>query len=404
MPNRTPAKIIIFSVLIVGVAIGFGGGFIFAKATGSEWGMVKEFPNIVKVLGETEPTFDLLKEGVEVINAKYANGVTEKDLIYGAMKGMVEALGDPYTVFMEPPDAKIFKDNVGGAFEGIGAEIGVRDGVLTVISPLKDSPAERAGLKAGDKILKVDETETADLSLDAAVQIIRGPKGTTVVLTVAREGNEENLEISIVRDTIKIPNIKFEEKEDDIAYIQLYHFTEKATKDFRDTADEVLRSDAKRIILDLRNNPGGFLEVAVDIAGWFLDPGLTVVTEDRGGKGENEVYRTDGSAGLLEYPLVILVNQGSASASEILAGALRDHRGVILVGEKTFGKGSVQELTSLSDKSSIKITVAKWLTPNGVSIQEDGLMPDFEVKMTQEILDLDGDVQLEKAIEKVKEL
>lgn len=408
MPDRTSGKIILLALFTIGiaVAIGFGGGFVFGKAATSERGIVEELPRFIDVFGEKNPTFDLLREGVEVISEKYVNGtdVTEEDLVYGAMKGMVEALGDPYSVFLEPPDAKMFREDVGGAFEGIGAEIGMRDGMLTVISPLKGSPAENAGLTAGDQILQVDDTETANLSLDAAVQMIRGQKGTTVVLVVAREGKEESFEISIVRDTIKIPNIVLEEKEGGIAYIQLYHFTEKASKDFRDTAEEVLRSDATRIVLDLRNNPGGFLEVSVDIAGWFLEPNLTVVTEDRGGKGKNNSYRTDGSAGLLDYPLVILVNRGSASASEILAGALRDHRGVTIVGEKTFGKGSVQELTNLSDKSSIKITVAKWLTPNGISIQEDGIEPDVVIEMTQEILDSEGDVQLEKAIEVVKGL
>jgi len=332
--------------------------------------------------------------------------ITEKELIYGAMDGILKALGDPYSVFFPPPDAKVFKEDVGGSLEGIGAEIGIRNKVLTVIAPLKNSPAEQAGLKAGDIILYVDDTDTKDLSLDGAVQIIRGPKGTVVVLTVTRDGEDEKLKISITRDKIKIPNLKWElkGKDADIAYIALYHFTETASDDFRDIAREILDSSAKKIILDLRNNPGGYLEVAVDIAGWFLDPDLIVVTEDHKGRQENKLYRTHGSAALSGYPLVVLVNGGSASASEILAGALRDHKNIKLIGETTFGKGSVQELTNLSDKSSIKITVAKWFTPNGISIDGSGLDPDVIIEMTNKIYEERGDVQIEKAIEVVSAL
>ena len=402
-----PKKILNITFLIIAIAVGFGGGFIFGKATTSEngiFGITKELQGLERILSN-EPTFDLLSEGVAIIKTKYVDSgdITEKELIYGAMDGILRALGDPYSVFFPPPDAKIFKEDVGGAFEGIGAEIGIRDKVLTVISPLKDSPAEKAGLKAGDIILYVDDTETKDLSLDGAVQIIRGPKGTEVVLTVTRDGEDEDLKISIIRDKIKIPNLKWELKGEDrdIAYIALYHFTENASDDFRDIAREVLDSSAKKIILDLRNNPGGYLEVAVDIAGWFLDSDLVVVTEDHKGKAENKIYTTYGSAALSGYPLVILINGGSASASEILAGALRDHKNIKLVGETTFGKGSVQELANLSDKSSIKITVAKWLTPNGISIEDNGLEPDVIIEMTSKIYEEHGDVQIEKAIEVV---
>jgi carboxyl-terminal processing protease len=402
--------ILIITPLIITLAIGFGGGFIFGKANVSEngiSGIQEELKGLERILSK-EPTFDLLNEGIAVIKTKYVDSgdITEKELIYGAMDGILKALGDPYSVFFPPPDAKIFKEDVGGAFEGIGAEIGIRDKVLTVISPLKDSPAEKAGLKSGDIILYVDDTETQDLSLDEAVKIIRGPKDTQVVLTVSRKGEEEDLKISIIRDKIKIPNLKWELKgeDKDIAYIALYHFSETASDDFGDIVREVLNSSAKKIILDLRNNPGGFLEVSVDIAGWFLEPDLVVVTEDHKGKAENKIYTTRGSAVLLEYPLVVLINEGSASASEILAGALRDHRNIKLVGETTFGKGSVQELTNLSDKSSIKITVAKWLTPNGLSIEDNGLEPDVTIEMTQKIYEDQGDVQIEKAIEVVSAL
>jgi len=407
MPKKTPSKILLFALLIFVLSAGFGGGFVFGRAKSAENGSsaLSELIDLKRFLSK-EPTFDLLQEGIDVINQKYVDSgkVSKKDLIYGAMHGILGSLDDPYSVFMPPEDAKTFKDDVNGKFEGIGAEIGMRDDALTVISPLKGSPAEKAGLKAGDKILYVDETETKNLSLDEAVKIIRGPKGTKVVLTVQREGVDDDFKISIIRDTIRIPNTAWEIKDGKIAYISLYHFTETASDDFAAAANKIIGSDAEKIVLDLRNNPGGFLEVAVDIAGWFLDDGLKVVTEDHGGKGDNKVYTSHGNAALKDYPLVVLVNKGSASASEILAGVLRDHRGVKLVGEKTFGKGSVQELANLSDRSSIKITVAKWLTPNGVSIQDNGIEPDVAVDMPQKIFDEKGDIQLEKAIEIVKEL
>lgn len=407
MQKKTPSKILIIALIVFALSIGFGGGFTFGKTKNSKGVQ----PNISELIGlnkllSREPTFDLLQEEIDVINGKYVDSakVSKKDLIYGAMKGIMEALNDPYSVFMPPQEAKTFQEDVNGEFSGIGAEIGIRDNKLTVISPLKGSPAEKAGLKAGDAILYVDGKETAKLSLDEAVRLIRGPKGSKVVLSIQREGVGENLEISIIRDTIKIPTMDWKMQEGTIAYIALYHFTETASEDFRKIANEIFKSDAKRLILDLRNNPGGFLDVAVDIAGWFLDAGVTVATEDRAGKEENKTYESQGNGVLKEYPLVILINKGSASASEILAGALRDHRGVNLIGETTFGKGSVQELENLSDRSSIKITVAKWLTPKGISIQDNGLEPDQKVEMAEEILKKEGDVQLKKAIEILKGL
>ena len=236
------------------------------------------------------------------------------------------------------------------------------------------------------------------------MRLIRGPKGSIVTLTVSREGTERDIKISIRRDTIKIPILEWEKKEGGVAYIAFSHFTETATGDFENIAHEILQSDVSRIVLDLRNNPGGFLEVSVDIAGWFLERGEVVVVEDWGERRERKSHTAQGSAALREYPLVVLINKGSASASEILAGALRDNRGIQLIGETTFGKGSVQELVDLSDGSSIKITVAKWLTPQGTSIQDNGLAADVTVEMTQEIFDNEGDVQLKRAIEVVKSL
>lgn len=403
--QKTHRRAISFSILVIGLAIGFFIGLVFSQfskldkqAFDLRWELEK--------LVTKEPTFELLKEGVDIIDKNYVDidKVDKADLVYGAMRGLIGALEDPYSVFFEPQDSKIFEENVNGSFGGIGAEIGIRNEVVTIISPLKDSPAEKAGLRAGDKVLSVDDTSTEGLSIDGAVKIIRGPKGSEVILGIIRDEDEDVIQISIIRDTIRIPIIDWEDKGDGIAYIALHHFTETAVRDFGDVVNEILKSDTEKIILDLRNNPGGFLEVAVNISGWFLEKGQIVLKEDSGGDNISKVHHANGSGSLKDYPIVVLINGGSASASEIFAGALRDHKGTILIGEKSFGKGSVQELLKLSDGSSMKVTVAKWLTPSGMSIDGNGLEPDVTVEMTQEIFDNEGDVQLEKAVEVIKNL
>jgi len=316
----------------------------------------------------------------------------------------VDSLKDPYTVFLKPADSKRFVEEVKGTFEGVGMEIDVRDGELQVVSPLEGTPAKEAGLRAGDKIVSVDGKSTAGITVDEAVSLIRGPKGTAVVLTVYREEWGENRNITIIRAEIDIPSLKLELRDDKIAYLKLYHFSEIASFDFRDAAIEILNSDADRIILDLRNNPGGYLEVAQDIAGWFLEKGQVVVNEDFG-QGEEQIqYLAQGNARLLSYPVVVLINKGSASGSEILAGALRDNCGIKLIGETSFGKGSVQELAELRGGSSLKVTIAKWLTPKGDSIADKGLEPDIMVEMTDEDYDSGLVPQLDKAVEIIKEL
>jgi carboxyl-terminal processing protease len=242
------------------------------------------------------------------------------------------------------------------------------------------------------------------MTVDEAVNLIRGPKDTEVALTISRKNWNEPKDVKIVRAVINVPSLKWEMKEGDIAYIKLYEFSEKASTDFRKAVIEILGSSSKRIILDLRNNPGGYLEVAQDIAGWFLENGQTVTIEDFGGKQKQEIYQAQGSANLLPYPLVVLINKGSASGSEILAGALRDNRRVKLIGETSFGKGSVQEMEKLKDGSSLKITIAKWLTPKGESISEKGLEPDIKVEMTDKDYEEGKDPQLDRAIEIVKNL
>ncbi|MCK5044290.1 S41 family peptidase [Candidatus Parcubacteria bacterium] len=355
-------------------------------------------------LGQPEDVdFSLFWDVWLLLEKKYPEKLGYQEMVYGAVAGMVDSLDDPYSSFFPPEEAKIFKEDVKGVFEGVGMEIGIRDDQLTVIAPLEGTPAQKAGFRSGDVIVKIDDTSTRDISIEEAVKLIRGVKGTEVILTIFRDGWAETQEIKVIRGVIKVPSLKWEEKEDNIAYIKLYHFSEEANVDFKNIAREVLDSPAEKIVLDLRNNPGGYLQVAQDITGWFLEKGEIITIEDFG-DGEQKEYKASGSSRFLDYPIVILINQGSASASEIMAGALRDNRGIKLIGETSFGKGSVQEFKDLGDGSGLKVTVARWLTPNGSSISEVGLTPDIEIEMTIEDYDEGIDPQLEKAMEILKEL
>jgi carboxyl-terminal processing protease len=348
--------------------------------------------------------FSLFWEAYNKLQENFVNKekIDAKNVVYGAIKGMVEALDDPYTVFFTPEDGKIFEDDVKGSFEGIGIEIGMKKNQLQVIAPLEGTPAKKAGLKAGDKIIKVDGKPTTDLTIEEAVRLIRGPKGTKVVLTILRDEWDQSREIEIERAVIKIPSLKLEFLDGNIAYLKLYQFSEKAGFDFRTASLEILSSPAKKIILDLRDNPGGFLEIAQEIAGWFLEKGQIVTIEDFGeGKDKNE-FKSQGPSRFLDYKIVVLINKGSASASEILAGALRDNRNIMLIGEKSFGKGSVQTLEKLRDGSSLKITVAKWLTPKGAVLTDNGLEPDITIEITEDDIKKNKDPQLDKAIEIIK--
>jgi len=386
-------KDLILLFLVIAIGVSFGSGFYYGKLQ-------------CKVCPPEEIDFSLFWEAWQKLEENYVNPekLDVQEMIYGAISGMVQSLEDPHTIFLNPSDTKRFIEDVKGTFEGVGMEIGIRKGQLQVIAPLEGTPAQRAGLRAGDKIIKIDDVLTIVLTIDEAVNLIRGTKGTRVILTIYREEWAQSKEISILRDIIEIPSIKWQLIEGDIAYVQLYHFSEKASLDFNRAAIEMLNSPVQKIILDLRNNPGGYLEIAQDIAGYFLERGKVVVIEDFGEKKAQRQYLVNGSAIFVEYPLVILINEGSASGSEILAGALRDQRGVLLIGEKSFGKGSVQELTKLREGSSLKITVANWLTPKGELINDRGLTPDIEVEITEEDYEKDRDPQLDKAIEIVKEI
>jgi len=359
-----------------------------------------------KICPPEEVDFSLFWQTWDLLQEKYVDKtkLNTQEMIYGAISGMVNSLEDPYTVFFKPDETKRFIDDVKGTFEGVGMEVGIREGQVQVIAPLEGTPAQKAGLRAGDKIIMIDGKPTADLTVEEVINLIRGQRGTAVTLTIFRQEWGENRDIKIVRGLIEIPSLKLEIKENNIAYLRIYQFSENAAYDFSGAAVEILNSPAQKIVLDLRDNPGGYLEVAQDIAGWFLKEDSIVALEDKGIGKEKRLFKAEGNTKLSTYPVVVLINGGSASGSEILAGALRDNRGVKLIGETSFGKGSVQELEELREGSSLKITTAKWLTPNGESISEKGLEPDIKIEMTEADYQSGKDPQLDKAIEVLNEM
>ncbi|OGY63729.1 MAG: hypothetical protein A3I24_03860 [Candidatus Harrisonbacteria bacterium RIFCSPLOWO2_02_FULL_41_13b] len=388
--------LLVIGAVIISVGffyLGYSKGVLYPKEI-----IVRGIDNLEE--DEINVNFGIFWQVWDKIKKDYIDGESAKDqdLVYGAVGGMVDALKDPNTVFFPPEDAKKFEEDVSGSFGGIGAEIGIRNEQLVIIAPLKDSPAERSSLKSNDKILLIDKTPTTGLDVNEAVKIIRGEIGTKVTLAILRNGWSEPKDFTITRETIKVPTLDFTMTDDQIAHLQLYSFNENANYLFYQAALKTLTGDARGMILDLRNNPGGYLEVAVDLASWFIDRGKLVVSE-KFRSGAETAFRANGNGALKNLPIVVLVNQGSASASEILAGALRDQRGAKLVGEKTFGKGSVQEVMPLADNSSLKVTIAHWVLPSGQIIDKTGLAPDFEVKLTDEDREAERDPQLDKALE-----
>ncbi len=388
--------------IVVGLVL-IGGAFF----GGVRYGAAYRSVNITDSKEILNADFSLFWEALDRLKQKYvhADELKDQDLLYGAVRGAVEATGDPYTTFFKPSDAEKFDQDLSGSFGGIGAQIGVRNEQLLIITPLKESPAEEAGLKASDKILKIDDKTSTNLAAEEAVKLIRGEPGTTVRLLIFRDGWKDAKEISIVRQIIEVPTVDWKMRTlpdgATVLHLQLYNFNSNAPELFFQAVVGALASGggARGVVLDLRNNPGGFLDVAVHFAGWFLDHGA-VVAKERFRDGAETVFRANGNGAFSKIPVVVLVNGGSASAAEILAGALRDIRGIKLVGEKTFGKGSVQEMDALSDGSELKVTIAEWLTPDGVQINERGLVPDVEVKSADNGDGKDAeDVQLERALE-----
>lgn len=315
--------------------------------------------------------------------SEYDKMSKEERRVYGAIKGMVDSEQDPYTVFFTPEEAKGFETEIKGSFEGVGMEVGKKDGVIKVISPIPGSPADRAGVKSGDIIIKINDQMTNDMSVDQAVKIIRGQKGTSVSIQVYREGVDKPIDFKIVRDEIQLPTLdKNYDPKTKVYTIKIYTFSEQVTSLFKEAMYEFSKSDANKLVIDLRGNPGGYLEAAVDISSYFIPAGKVVVSQDYGDKQKIEYLRSSGYTLLAnkKYKLAVLVDGGSASASEIVAGALQDHKAATIIGEQTFGKGSVQEYIKIGKNSGLKVTIARWLTPNGNSISVSGLKPDVEIK------------------------
>lgn len=347
---------------------------------------------------DKDVNFDLFWQVWSTVKNEYVEkNISDKDLFYGALEGMVASLKDPYSVFLKPEISKEFSDELSGEFEGIGAEIGLKKDRLTVISPLPGTPAEKSGLRSGDKIYAINGEDTSGMFLDAAVNKIRGKKGTEVTLTVMRNNSKEPKEIKIIRDAIKYDSVRWEMEDNGMAYIKVLHYNTDTEGKFSQAVNEVLKKNPKGIILDLRGNPGGFLDAAVKMASAWVEEGI-IVTEKYSDNDKKE-HNAVGKARLGDIKTAVLINGGSASGSEIVAGALKDHGKAVLIGEKTFGKGSVQSLENFEDGSSLKLTVAKWLTPNGTCINEKGVEPDIEIEMTDEDYNNDKDPQMNKAVE-----
>jgi len=391
--RNTSVILLVILFFTLGIYIGFNNRPEIEKVTGLSG---KE----TKVMTQTD--FSPFWKVWNTIDEKYPEAlkINDQDRLYGAVSGLVGSLNDPYSVFFSPDEAKSFEDEIAGNFSGVGMEVGIKDKVLTVIAPLKDTPAYRANIKPGDKILKIDKMVTSGLGIEKAIKLMRGERGTTVTLTIFREGNKDPIEIKIVRDIINIPTLDTELKRNGIFVIKLYSFSGSSANLFRNAIKNFAQSGTDKLMLDLRGNPGGYLDSAVDMSSWFLESGKTIVIEDYGNNKKPEIFRSRGYNIFNDkLKFVILIDSGSASASEILAGAMQDHRRAKLVGDKSFGKGSVQEAIKVTPDTLLKITVAKWLTPNGNLITEKGLTPDYLVEITKEDSENKKDPQLEKAVE-----
>lgn len=344
----------------------------------------------------------LLQEVLTLLERDFYGEIPDKQsLTHGAIRGLLMTLDDPYTSFVEPNIADVLREDATGQFEGIGATVQMReDGFLEIVRPLPGHPAEEVGLKAGDLILTVDGTDIVGMGLYEAIGLIRGPAGTEVELEIARPGQEDTFFVTITRASIEMPIVESEMLKNDIAYISLTEFDATARERVENELKELFKNNPQGLIFDLRNNPGGFLSQAIQVSDLFLEEGLIAIERDSRGE-EKRFYSYDNDAGE-EIPLVVLINGGSASASEIVAGALQDRDRAMLIGQETLGKGSVQLPHDLSDGSQLRVTIARWFTPNNNSIHEQGLTPNIEVPYPNDT-PVDEDPQLDRALEYFQE-
>lgn len=391
------SKSLLTTFVIVAIVGAFGVGMTIGKRIEKKSAVMAPTAEMRQL--DMEPFWKVLN----ILDTKFVSTTASSSIpagtekVFGAISGLTDSYGDPYTTFFPPKESKSFEDDVRGDFGGIGVEIGIKEKVLSVIAPLKNTPGERAGLKAGDAILKIDKKYTTGMTTEDAVALIRGPKGTIVTLTIKENGTTRD--VPIMRDTIVIPTIDTKLRDDGVFVLSLYNFSGNSTQLFRTALREFILSGSNKLVLDLRNNPGGYLEAAIDMASYFLPAGKVVVIEDSGIKSKQVIRKSTGYAVFNEnLKMVILINGGSASASEILAGALSEHGVATLIGEKSYGKGSVQELINITNNTSLKVTIARWLTPNGHSISGNGLEPNITVKVGKDDVKKKYDTQLEKAV------
>ncbi|HVM76627.1 MAG TPA: S41 family peptidase [Candidatus Paceibacterota bacterium] len=395
------ALVVVLGLVVLGSGIWIG------------WIQGRKYPTNIVVSGVSNITapasstadFSTFWQAWQTINDDYLRNpsTTNQDKVYGAITGLVNSLGDPYTEYFTPKDNQQFQQDITGDFGGIGAQLGSNvSGDIVIIAPLKGTPAAKAGLKAEDVIVGINGSSTAGMTVDGAVNIIRGAVGTPVTLTVMRQGWNKPQDFKIVRAVIQVPNVEFEMK-GTVAHITLAEFTQDADSAFYDALTKAVNANAQGIVLDLRNDPGGYLEVAVDLAGYFVKPGTPVVKEVGRSVPEQD-YAATGNGALAAMPMAILINNGSASAAEILAGALRDDRKIPLIGEHSFGKGTVQQLEPLADGSAIKLTVAHWVLPSGQILDFGvGLQPTYYVPLTDAQIASGTDPQLTKALQIVQD-
>lgn len=389
---------------VVLAVVAFSGGFFYAERTRPENRSIASAPAGVdlspvwkawmvidtKFVPAAVATSTPIATSTEELNQKK---------VWGMIEGLASSLNDPYTFFLPPSENEQFTADMSGSFGGVGMEIAVRDQVLTVVSPLKGTPADKAGIKSGDQILKIDGVSTQGLDVSSAVQKIRGQKGTTVTFTILREGWSAPKQIPVVRDVINVPTVTTKKLDGGIFVIELATFTANSPDLFRSALREFIQSGDTKLILDLRGNPGGYLEAAVSMASWFLPSGKVIVTEDYAGHETNIVHRSLGYDVFNDkLKMVILVDRGSASASEILADALHYYGKAQMIGTNTFGKGSVQELVEITRDTALKITVARWLGPDGIQIPREGIVPDVKIEVTEEEAKAGKDPQLDKAV------
>lgn len=395
LENQAPAKSGVY--LSKWKLAGFG---LVILSLGVLFGVVGQKAYVTRSANTSTANPQQFQEIRSILQNSFDGELNDEKQAEGALRGYVASLGDPYTVYMNAEESKELSDDLAGQLSGIGVEVGIKNDRLTVIAPIDETPAAKAGIRAGDVIAAIDGQDSSTLTLDEAVTKIRGEKGTTVKLTIARSG-EELKELNIVRDTITVSSVKHELKDGDVGYIRVRRFGDDTDAAIRQAAADLAAKGINRIVLDLRDNPGGYLNAAVSVTSEFLADGVVVV--ERGRHVEENKLVANPGGNLTRAKLVILINEGSASASEITAGALKDSGRATLVGEKTYGKGSVQEVKSLTGGSQLKVTVANWYTPNGINITKEGIKPDVEVKYTTEDANANRDPQLDKALEVVRQ-